>query len=508
MKPLPEEFYGKIIFFAGCESNKLKDELIYANCENVLVSYYHLRNKSKDHARKSLAPFKRVILDSGGFTFIQRMSAGETISNQEIIDFNKEYIQFCDEMKDVFNWVFEFDMNVQISEQYRIDSIKEMNYRGIRVVPIVHDLTNIKEVEEKGFFDYDLIALAGKLTGNAMAGPIITFFNECRKRGVMVHGLAATDEQSIMSAPYASVDSSSWLAGARYGCTYIFQNGRLKVFDKNKKAERKRFRSYIEEAGINYENLAADTAFEVNCLNAYSWRKWQEFIQFDTRQSYWLSEMEKAEGKKLRALQFRIKDKIDPVETLEDIARDLERSSVNLVKVSEAQDNFQFIDSRIVAPMHCNNCYLAHRCDKFKEDSTCYFKTLYAITEAKDILPVASSLITMQMDRIAHGRLVEKTDGGNLDRALSREIQSMFKMAQQYVEINETILAIEEAQKELAPAGGNILKAIFEEVPEDQDDSPSQEQELPQTRKAEEIFFDAEVEGSDNPEVWDGDLFK
>lgn len=495
MKPLHDEIYGKLIFFAGCESNKLKDELVFAGCLNVLVTYVHLRNKSKDNARKTLAPFRNVILDSGGFTFIQRMRAGETISDQEVKDYNREYIEFCDEMKDTFNWVFEFDMNAQISEQYRRDSIDEMNHRGIRVVPVIHEITDLKKLDQMGYFDHDLVALAGKLTGNSLSGPIIPFFNECRKRGVMVHGLAATDEQSITTAPYATVDSSSWLAGSRYGCTYIFQNGRLKVYDKTKKAERKRFRSYIEECGINYENILNDIAFDVNCLNATAWRKWQEFLQYDTRNSYWLSESEKAEGKKLRGQQFNIKKKIDPVETLEEVARDVTRDSAKLLKISDAQDNFQYIDQRIVSSMYCDNCYLSHRCDKFKEGSSCYYKTFYMVESTKDVVPLAGSLITMQMDRIAQGRLAEKYDGGRLDPALSKELQMFFKMGQQFAEI------VQVAVSNPATTGGgeSVLKAIFEEVgSEDMNSSEGvYEQEANEERGG----------GPDPSQIWEGDLF-
>lgn len=454
MKPLVEPIYGKLILFAGAETQTMQDALYRVGIRNILVSYHYLRKQTDEKIREKLSKFNFVMLDSGAFTFIQRMNNGEDVSPDEIRQFTHDYIAFCDRMSDCFNWVVEMDVADRVSEEFYLAQQEEFLSRGIRVLPVIHGKT-LTWYQERGWFDkFDAVAIAGRLTGGAK-GSLIPYLNEARKKGVLVHGLAATDTSSIERMPYFSCDSTTWLSGGKFGSTYIFRNGTLVTYDNTQKDIREKYKKTFIDAGIDWDLVKKEKSAEVNAMNAVSWFNWQEWIKYDTRQSYWLTDAQIAEGKELMAKSRGWKLEKKPTDEVKDLARSGRAEFTDLIQIGR-ENGVAMVDPRAVQTAECNNCSLAFRCEHFEPDQKCVYKTHFAVGEVNDTFPLMGALISMQFDRINQERLNEIYDGNRTSKELTNEIKTFFKISEQFNNI----------RKEGKPTSNLIRSAMQPSQPE------------------------------------------
>ena len=429
MRPLKREVYGKLIFLAGVENEALREHVYRAGIRDILVSYFYLRNRSLATIEEQLQRFDNVILDSGGFTFIQAAKKGAAIANSEIEEYTKGYIEFCDKMKHCFNYAFEMDMTWQVSTAYRNAHIAELRDRGVRVVPIVHDSV-IDSLEENGFYDSQIVAFAGKMTGGASGEKMKTIL-DFEKRGVLVHGLAATDEASINRVPYFSVDSSSWVAGGKYGLTYIWNGNKITVYDAVKKHEvRTQYADRFSEIGLDPAKILADDYESVNIMNAYAWKQYIDYVRYNITKSWWLTDEEKAAGKDFLINEVQAPVKADAVERYQDQARE---AKADLIRSQDRRTLLPagaspFLSLSMAAPMQCNNCAHYRTCDAYKKDASCWYHENINVSSIDDILGAAGALVSMQQSRIGHAVLGERFLGGNIDPNVSKEVKTQLQI--------------------------------------------------------------------------------
>lgn len=438
MKQLKTPVYGKLILFAGAETQVMQDALYDVGIRNILVSFHYLQKQSKEKIRERLSKFDFVMLDSGAFTFIQRMNNGETVPPEEIRQFTHNYLDFCEEMSDCFNWVVEMDVADRVSEDFYLAQQREFGERGVRVLPVVHGKP-IQWYKDNGWFEkFDALAIAGRLTGG-VKGSLIPYLNECQKAGIIVHGLAATDTGSIERMPYFSCDSTTWLSGGKFGSTYIFKNGTLVTYDNTHKVKiREQYKDRWIKAGLDYEKIKADSSSEVNRMNAYSWFQWYDWIKYDTKQAYWLNDQEKAVAKDLFAKSRGWELPVKATDELNAVVRSDRVEFSDLIQIG-TEDKVAFADPRAVSTADCNNCSLAFRCGHFQPDSKCVYKVNYAVAEVADTIPLMGAVIAMQFDRINQERLNEKYDGNRASKEVSNEIKTFFKINEQFNNIVKTL---------------------------------------------------------------------
>ncbi len=430
MRPLSREVYGKMIFLAGVENEALREHVHKAGVRDILVSYYYLRNRRLDTIRAQLERFDNVILDSGGFTFIQQKKKGNAVSSQEIENYTREYIEFCDQMADCFNFVFEMDMTWDVSPEYRHAHIKELLDRGVHVVPIVHS-SIMGDLEKHGFYDHPLVAFAGDLTGG-MAGEKMTVIRKFQERGILIHGLAATDEASINRVPFFSTDSSSWVAGGKYGLTYIWNGSKITVYDKEKKQEiRGANYDRFKEAGLDPDKILEDDYESVNVMNAWAWKQYIDHVRYNIIQSYWLTDEEKAAGKDFLIREIKADAVPDAQERYE---KEVRSNRADLIRAQDIKNAIPgnvsaYIDPRMAVPLECNNCSQFQNCPAYKKDNACYYHSTVNVSSLEDVIGVMGALLSAQHGRVAHGMLTERFMGGNLDPNLSKEIKTQLAVA-------------------------------------------------------------------------------
>ena len=57
-----------ILYFAGSEPKSSRQILSSVGVKNVLISFFHFRDRTGERIKELLSTFDRVFLDSGGFS--------------------------------------------------------------------------------------------------------------------------------------------------------------------------------------------------------------------------------------------------------------------------------------------------------------------------------------------------------------------------------------------------------------------------------------------------------
>ena len=60
------------------------------------------------------------------------------------------------------------------------------------------------------------------------------FIDQAHSAGIRIHGLGFTSSKYLPYLKFDSVDSTTWLSGARYGQIYKFDNGQMQYYDPPK----------------------------------------------------------------------------------------------------------------------------------------------------------------------------------------------------------------------------------------------------------------------------------
>ena len=192
-----------------------------------LVSYaYH-----KDpRVRKIMSCTSRLMLDSGAFTFLN--------GSKKTVDWDaylREYAEFIN--KNDIKLFFELDIDPLVG----YDRVKEMRNEleemtQKQCIPVWHKSRGRDEFLNL-CSQYPYVALGGIAIGEIKRSEhrfFPWFINEAHKRGAKVHGLGYTNTEGLHRYRFDSVDSSTWLAGVRYGNISYFDGRVMKNLSRPK----------------------------------------------------------------------------------------------------------------------------------------------------------------------------------------------------------------------------------------------------------------------------------
>lgn len=247
------------------------------------------------------------------------------------------------------------------------------------------------------------------------------------------------------------VHNTTWNAGARFGNTHIFQNGRIRVYTKDKKDVRKRYRNKAEEAGLNWENIMKEKTWDINMFNALAWVELQNFVNYNVKNSYWLSEEEKREAIRRKQSKFQgICDLKSIGELEEEMSEELDQDLNNEEEKTEEKVELDFIasekelpkreldvitrkgdlaqDERVRESLFCDTCYIAGKCPKFMEGQRCGYAFSVEMDSPSKMLTALQTLLTLQSDRVIRASHFEKVESGVIDKNLSGEIKMLMDM--------------------------------------------------------------------------------
>ena len=109
----------------------------------------------------------------------------------------------------------------------------------------------------------------------------------------------------------------------------------------------------------------------------------------------------------------------------------------------------------------CDPCFFAKNCNLFRAGADCSYDLSKQVQKPQDALDIMKKLLTVQGDRMMRGFLVEKLEGGVIDRDVSEEMAMYFDMVKTLKDImddNESLT--------LKVKGKGIVSKLFGEVPE------------------------------------------
>lgn len=213
-------------FLAG---TGVKEEVLENHkVDYILESFYSIKKWQIPYIKEC----KMFLLDSGAFTFMN--------SNKGKVDFNqylRDYINFINKY-DV-KYFFELDIDSIVG----YEKVKEMRAvlekgTGKKCIPVWHKSRGLEEWRRMTK-EYDYVAIGGIVTKEIRPKEYKYFsplLNIAKENGCKVHGLGFTSLKELKRYHFYSVDSTTWLSGARFGTLFMFQDGTLKrIRHKNRR---------------------------------------------------------------------------------------------------------------------------------------------------------------------------------------------------------------------------------------------------------------------------------
>ena len=256
-----------------------------------------------------------------------------------------------------------------------------------------------------------------------------------------VHGWAVTDNNSIKKMPFYSVDSTTWLGGAKYGSTYHYVgNWNMSTLPyQNKEENRAKFTAFCKEWDIDFQKFVADHIPTVNLFNAKQWAIYAVDMEKDTTRSYWLDDTEIAEEiqKQREETGIAIKNdrRLDTVKTSADIAPALSAARL------------------------CNTCFLNTKCPAYEQNSNCTIDMPLDI--GADPAEFMKKMIEIQGQRVMFATFAERMQGGVIDPALTKEMDLLFKITKTAKELNNTQTESVTISAKKMNGGAGLISQIF-----------------------------------------------
>lgn len=203
---------------------------------HLLSSFYYIT----ETIAKTIPRYKSFMLDSGIFTYLNSPEKGENFDWQK---YANQYGNFV-KKHNIRNYIeIDVDRFLGLDEVERLRRYLE-GIVGWKCMPVWHMNRGWDKWLEI-CRDYRYICFGAFITDNLRMEKykyIPAFLREAARQGTKVHGLGFTRTLDLIKYKFYSVDSSTWQGGARFGQTFMFQNGTIKQFrrEKNKRATKVR----------------------------------------------------------------------------------------------------------------------------------------------------------------------------------------------------------------------------------------------------------------------------
>ncbi len=419
--PLDRRCFGTKLCFAGAEDRKVRDGLYRIGVRHMLLSFFYfkkfLRKRSREEIAEDIGRFDYIMLDSGGFTFMQAQAEGRE-TGMNIREYADLYHSELERMGDLFTCCAELDVHESFTQEEMEDTKDHLVSKGVPMLPVIQGQP-LEELIEMGWFEkYPKLAIgSAMLCGTKVAPELREYFRHAKKTGTLLHGFGVTTVDAIRKLPFYSVDSTTWQGGTRYGNTMVFQNGRLRYYDYHKKSVRKRYKQRFEDAGLVWEDIAKEKPLEVDLMNGLGWKQWSDYIRYNVQNTYWLTSAEKDEALTLKSKVFNTEGLINRSASL---ARAEARRSEQIEDAAG--------DDRPHEMLHCDICAMNGKCPRFKEGEPCGYDVNVRMKTNTDLQHALQTMLEVEYGRVMTGALFEKLEGGVLDTNVSNEMKNFLTL--------------------------------------------------------------------------------
>lgn len=192
----------------------------------ALESFYYADKTTERY----LPLFKDFLLDSGAYTFFSGKQT-KGVNWEEYVDKYADFIKRNNVKK-----FFELDIDKLIGYDKVIELRKRLEKQvGRQCIPVWHKTRGkdeyLKICDEYGYISVGGLVGAGGAGVSAYSKEVAKYFpwfvNEAHKRGAKIHALGYTSVDGLKKYHFDSVDSTSWIAGNRFGFIYKFNGNDL-----------------------------------------------------------------------------------------------------------------------------------------------------------------------------------------------------------------------------------------------------------------------------------------
>lgn len=278
------------IYFSGVEGERFYDTAYnFGQTRHMLMSFLYCGAKGNNWFASRVKKGKDVrwMIDSGAHSFRMEGFNEKWPDMAWFEDYVVRYRDWLLANKDIIDLAVNLDIDNVVGiakmKEWDSDIFRPLERAGVPICYVWHDNYGF-EYWEQMCREHEFVGLPGHLSEAEYQKLMkVAIANGCR-----VHGFAATKGFILGHVPFATVDSTSWKAGERYGQTFVFEGGKLRTFDKNQKAERKRYKSRWTALGVDWAELEKDTAEPITQVCAVAWADYQAHTKVLTEKlAYW-----------------------------------------------------------------------------------------------------------------------------------------------------------------------------------------------------------------------------
>lgn len=269
-----------IVFFSSSSWNDTK-QLRDFDIRELLVSYHYIRkNKATfENMMRELHEIGGIFMaDSGVFSFVNGFQPEdmEKATHPEFwLEYLEEYVNWLWEWKDYIYVAANFDLDrfVGSRQVYKWNKqyFEPLEKAGLQIVYVAHDTPS----DPIALRQFEYYCRRYKYVGvNQALKPFARKYYElAEKYRVRVHGFAWTELELLKKYPFFSVDSTTWLGGARYGTTYTYDGKNFKTVPYYHKSRVRKARKLLyEENDVPFEHiLGKEKPYWVNRINLIGW---------------------------------------------------------------------------------------------------------------------------------------------------------------------------------------------------------------------------------------------
>lgn len=277
--------------FAGAESKKIRKAIIEAGVNSTLVSYFYILDRNV-YINEYFDKFEYIALDSGGFTFIKKMQDEES-HNTDYHRYLAGYLEFIDKHRGKFIWCANLDIGVEVGENKVLEWNEEFKKleKYQRICYVAHDYELPLKWLYYYFENYNMVGVAADHMGRKdSVGYFSQVYNLSRKHKKYVHGFAMTNFVSFDKFPLWTVDSTTYLGGAKFGTTFVWNGSYFETWDLYRKYRRKSLKHWCDLWNIDYKKFCEDDTKETIKFNTMSWLENEKNYNRITKHKQWWSE--------------------------------------------------------------------------------------------------------------------------------------------------------------------------------------------------------------------------
>ena len=216
-----------------------------------------------------------IFADSGAYS---ALSQGVPVDIYEYAEWLKKWGHY-----------FEIYSNLDVIRNPELTEINQkiLEKEGLNPIPVFHTGSDFKILDEMAE-KYPYIALGGMVgqPRNACLRWAAICMKRTEKTSTRFHGFGMTSKSVIEKLHWYSVDSSSWVAPAKFGQMMLFDGQKWWKGHIGKPAEIRKLSPLIRGYGFDPEQFTDSVRYKATkghinatILSALSWRKYEKFLQ-------------------------------------------------------------------------------------------------------------------------------------------------------------------------------------------------------------------------------------